>query len=95
MAPAFLMGMFSYIDVLLNSTMQEILEEINLDKSIRNVLIGEDKTSILFLLLMLVENYEKGIWDKYFYYASRLGINGTYISEVYREAILWGNDFVI
>ncbi len=95
MAPAFLMGMFSYIDVLLNSTMQEILEEINLDKSIRNVLIGEDKTSILFLLLMLVENYEKGIWDKYFYYASRLGINGTYISAVYREAILWGNDFVI
>ena len=91
-AQAFLLGMFSYIDVLLNKNMREILEEINLDKTIKEVLVGENAESILFLLLMLVDNYEKGNWDKYFFYASLLKIDGNYISEAYRDALLWSNE---
>ena len=91
-AQAFLLGMFSYIDVLLNKNMREILEEINLDKTIKEVLVGENANSLLFLLLMLVDNYEKGNWDKYFFYASLLKIEGNYISEAYRDALLWSNE---
>ncbi|HWR05629.1 EAL and HDOD domain-containing protein [Sporomusa sp.] len=93
-ANAFLMGMFSHIDVLLDRPIGEILEEISLDERIRNAILekGHNQFSALY---KLIQTYEQGDWQAYSGYVADLGINEQDVAKSYRESLLWAHDQVV
>jgi c-di-GMP-related signal transduction protein len=91
---AFLMGMFSHIDVLLDRPLNEILNEIHLDEEIKQALL-EQKHNKLSVLYKLIQSYEQGKWRAYSSYADELEIDERYVLQSYREALIWAHDLVM
>ncbi|CQR70744.1 EAL domain protein [Sporomusa ovata DSM 2662] len=93
-ADAFLMGMFSHIDVLLDRPLQEILDEIRLDEEIKYALldIAPNQFSILY---KLIQTYEKGDWEAYSGYAKELELNEQTVLKAYRESLVWAHDLIM
>lgn len=92
-ANAFLMGMFSHIDVLLDRPISEILDEIPLDDTIKNALLEKELNSFS-LLHQLIQTYEMGDWEAYSGYAQQLGIEERDVLKSYRESLLWAHELV-
>jgi EAL and modified HD-GYP domain-containing signal transduction protein len=91
---AFLMGLFSYIDVLLARPLQEILDEIALNEEIKLALIGR-KRNQYFLLYKIVQSYEKGNWLGCSFYATELKIDEEKLVNAYRKSIIWAQDLLL
>lgn len=91
---AFLVGMFSHIDVLLNRPLQEVLDEIFLDEEIKNALLGRDHTN-LSVLYRLIQAYEKGDWAAYSRHAEDLNVKDLDVMKAYRESLLWAHDLIV
>lgn len=93
-ADAFLMGMFSHIDVLLDRPLQEILDEIRLDEEIKYALldIAPNQFSILY---KLIQTYEKGDWEAYSGYAKELELDEQTVLKAYRESLVWAHDLIM
>jgi c-di-GMP-related signal transduction protein len=91
---AFLMGMFSHIDVLLDRPLNEILNEIHLDEEIKQALL-EKKHNQLSVLYKLIQSYEQGNWKAYSSYVDELEIDERYVLQSYREALIWAHDLVM
>jgi c-di-GMP-related signal transduction protein len=91
---AFLMGMFSYIDVLLDRPLNEILDEISLDEEIKQALLGK-KHNQFFVLYKLIQSYEQGNWEAYSSFVDELGIDESYVLQSYRESLIWAHDLVM
>lgn len=91
---AFLMGMFSYIDALLDRPLNEILNEISLDAEIKQALLGTGYNQ-LFLLYRLIQTYEKGDWDANSGYAAEIGISESEVLRAYREALVWAHGLLM
>lgn len=93
-ANAFLMGMFSHIDVLLDRPLQEILDEISLDEEIKYALLekGHNQFSVLY---KLIQTYEKGDWETYSCYVEEMGIDERDVLKSYRESLIWAHDLVM
>lgn len=93
-ANAFLMGMFSQIDALLDRPLQEILDEIPLDEEIKHALFekGHNQFSALY---KLIKTYEKGDWEAYSCYVDELGLDERDVLKSYRESLIWAHDLVM
>lgn len=93
-ADAFLMGMFSHIDVLLDRPLQEILDEISLDEDIKDALLekGHNQFSVLY---KVIQTYEKGDWEDYSGYVNVMGIDEQDVLKSYRESLIWAHDLVL
>lgn len=93
-AHAFLMGMFSHIDALLDRPLEEILAEIPLDAAIRDAILekGHSRFSPLY---RLIRAYEQGDWQAYADCVAELGINEQDVAKSYRESLLWAHDQVV
>ncbi len=61
----FTLGLFSSMDAILDSPMEEILPTIAFSNKIKDALLGQDKQ--YRLLHMLITNFEKGQWDNRLY----------------------------
>ncbi|WP_371372562.1 EAL and HDOD domain-containing protein [Sporomusa aerivorans] len=94
MSNAFLMGMFSYIDVLLDRPLSEILDEIPLDDEVKNTLLGKDPSEFS-MLYKVIQTYEKGDWETYSSFAKQMGVNDHDVLKSYRESLLWAHDVII
>ena len=93
-ADAFLMGMFSHIDVLLDRPLLEILNEIGLDEEIKYALL--DKVHNQFsILYKLIQTYEKGDWEAYSGYAKELELDEQTVLKAYRESLVWAHDLIM
>ncbi len=57
----FTIGLFSFMDAILDMAMDDILEQISLSEKLKGALLGQDKG--ISQLFALVNGFEKGNWD--------------------------------
>ena len=87
-ANSFLMGMFSYIDVLLDRPMADILNEVALDEEVKAALLEKNR-NFLSLLYQLILTYEKGQWNESSCYAAELNLDESVVLKAYQESVAW------
>ncbi len=61
----FTIGLFSFMDAMLDSNMNKVLNNIAFSDKIKNALLGKDKD--YKKVVAIVSSYEKGEWDNSFY----------------------------
>ena len=84
---AFLVGLFSLVDAMLDRPMNDILRELPLDDDIVAALLRGDND--LGQLHTLVRHYEKAEWNEYAVGARKLGIADKEVAELYRQSVNW------
>jgi EAL and modified HD-GYP domain-containing signal transduction protein len=89
---AFLMGLFSFLDALLDLPLEHALGQVNIDTAIRQVLLGTAPAQSLFLRIHeLVRQYELAHWDVVASLAHELNIRCQAITDAYRDSTLWAH----
>ena len=87
---AYLTGMLSTMDVILNSPMEKILDELLIGENIKIALTKE--TNILGIIYLLVKNYEIGNWNMVTILSRDLNINESDIGSTYFDVLSWIKD---
>ena len=88
----FTLGMFSLIDAILDQPMEKVMKELPLSNDILAALV--DRKGRLAGYLLLVETYEKGLWDHMAKVAQVMKIQEEKLPELYLEACRWSNTFM-
>ena len=78
---AYLLGMFSTLEYLIDAPMEEILADIPMVDELRNALIKHEGNG--GKLLDLVISYEKADWKHITQYAEELGIPSNKLTNIY------------
>jgi EAL and modified HD-GYP domain-containing signal transduction protein len=89
---AFLTGMFSLIDSLLDRPLEQILEEISIDDPIKLAIIANE--GILGDILTLTKAYEKAEWDEVHHRSAIIGLDNDTLSECYDMSVKWTADLL-
>lgn len=87
---AFLTGMFSYLDSLLDQPLSEIIESIPIENSVKDALINQ--TGILGDIIKLAKAYELAEWNNVVAYAKDLGLDDEEVVSCYNDAIHWTSE---
>lgn len=82
---AFLAGMFSLIDALMNVPLENILSELPISEDVKDALLGNE--NMIYNLLKLIIMYEKGEWKEVSDLAVNFGLDEEFISNCYLESI--------
>ena len=82
---AFLTGIFSLMDVLMNIPIENILSELPVSKDVKDALLG--KENMLSDLLKLIREYERGNWEEVNKLIEKFGLDEGFVSDCYLEAI--------
>ena len=86
----FLTGLFSLIDVIMNKSTKEALNEIPISMEIKNALSGEEE-NIYSKMIDLVRSYERGDFDKIDELVNYFELDLSKTNEEYFKAIKWEN----
>ena len=89
---AFLVGLFSLVDAMLDRPMGDILRELPLDDDIVIALLRGDND--LGRLHTMARCYEKAEWDEFSDVAKSLGIAENDVAELYRQSVGWAQGLV-
>ncbi len=90
---AFLVGMFSLLDALLDQPLPLLLTHLPLSDELKLALNeGEGEMGHL---LSAVQAYEKADWERVNHYCKVLGISKELFASQYAESIKWSHDFNI
>ena len=90
---AFLVGLFSMLDVLLDRPLDDALEELGLAPSLDAVLRGQaSEDDVLSRIYNLVRRYEAADWGEVERLASNLGTPAELVGAAYREALPWADE---
>ena len=86
----FLLGMFSLLDAILQRPLQGILDDLNIGRNIRNVLLGPaNEADPLSLILQIVKSYETGDWHAVDAAARVIRLSTDALSTCYLESLSW------
>lgn len=89
---AFLMGLFSNIDVLMHRPLSELLADIALPEDVKDALLGRhNKFRYIYNLIVA---YERGNWNKSKCYAAIVSHNKSNIPELYINSLKWSSNFL-
>jgi c-di-GMP-related signal transduction protein len=92
---AFLMGMFSLLDALLDRPLDEALLSIGLAPDITQALLGTaGDESMLSKIYRLTRRYEQGDWDEVERLAQGCGFPALAAGDAYVEATLWAEQML-
>jgi len=83
----FLMGLFSMMDVLLSRPLDEILDELPLEETVKDALLGE--AGLLKDVLEVVITFEKALWDNVSHLVNKLTLDEEKLALLYVEAVGW------
>ena len=86
---AFLLGMFSLLDVLLSLPMDDVLKEVSLSDELSDALRGKDND--LRRLLDLAVAYEKGDWETVITCCARENLQPEQLQPTYDKVLEWYN----
>jgi c-di-GMP-related signal transduction protein len=87
---AFLMGMFSLLDALMDRPLDELLREVDLGSGIPNALLGKaPEQDALAKIIQLTRRYELGDWDGVEVLARDSGIPAAAVNAAYVESAAW------
>lgn len=89
---ASMMGLFSMLDVILNCSMAEALEELSISDEVVHVLVNGE--GILKPLFMLMKCYESCNWDEVVKYADEMGIDSKGLTDWYLSSIKWASEIM-
>lgn len=90
---AFLCGLFSMVDAMLDRPMPDILKELPLDDDIVTALLhGENDLGLLSGMWL---HYEKAEWDEFAVAAKALGVEEKDVAELYRQALSWAQGLFV
>jgi len=89
----FTLGLFSFIDAILNDEMGNIMENLPLSENIKKALTGGEGE--LADYLTLVSCYETGDWEKVATLAAKTGLNEEKMPELYMDAVAWADSIPI
>lgn len=87
---AFMVGIFSDLNLLVEKDMEEILNNLHLDKEVSEALLGEE--NILKSILELVKAYEKMDVKSIKFYSKDVEIDEMILFKLYSKSIDWLND---
>jgi len=90
---AFLMGMFSLLDALLDKPLSQLLTNLPLSEELK-LALNEGKGE-LGHLLNAVKAYENADWEQVNNHCHVLGISEELFASQYADSIKWGDDFTI
>ena len=90
---AFLVGLFSLVDAMLDRPMDDILRELPLDDEIIVALLRGDND--LGRMNAMARHYEKAEWDKFAVLANELGIASKDVAELYRQSLVWAQGLFV
>ncbi|MDP5130225.1 MAG: EAL domain-containing protein [Paraglaciecola sp.] len=85
----FLLGLFSLLDAILDSSMRSVVEKLPLGDELKAALCGEKNE--LQGYLNLIRAYEVGHWQNVARYSKELDIHLAMTQSFYNEAIKWGH----
>lgn len=83
----FLMGMLSLMDAILETPMQQVLDNIPIDKESKAVLMGEPSRLRTFYRLMLAQ--ESGEWQAVTELGAELRLAESDVANAHWQALLW------
>jgi len=90
---AFLVGLFSMLDALLDRPLNDALEELGLALPLDSVLRGKaPEESVLNQIYSLVRRYEAADWEGVELFAGKLGTPSEVVGAAYREALPWADE---
>ncbi|KZW99968.1 diguanylate phosphodiesterase [Pseudoalteromonas luteoviolacea] len=84
---AFLTGMMSLMDAILDETMDSVMQKLPLTIDIKDALLQGD--GLLAEYLALVMAYEQAKWEEASQLTDKLGLVAEELPELYREALQW------
>jgi c-di-GMP-related signal transduction protein len=90
---AFLMGLFSMIDVIIEQELPEVLSKLPLSMEIKRALLGKQE-NFLGEIYDLVTLFEKGQWALLFDHVKKSNLKITDISSLYRASVKWTNEAI-
>jgi EAL and modified HD-GYP domain-containing signal transduction protein len=87
---AFLMGMFSVLDALIDRPLDEAVRSVELGSQITEALLGTAPDgNLLACLHRLIRGYELADWDQVEALSQTCGIPPAQIAESYCESTVW------
>ncbi len=89
---AFLTGMFSLLDSLLDQPLADILEEIPVDEDIKTALV--ERKGVLGFVLAMTIAYEKADWERSLKYSQALNVSEDQLSKAYSQATAWSQELL-
>jgi EAL and modified HD-GYP domain-containing signal transduction protein len=90
---AFLMGMFSLLDALIDQPLQEALRNLDLGKELTEAILRvAPEESLLSSLYRLIYGYERGQWEEVEQLSTRSGISPAALAEAYLESTAWAEN---
>lgn len=89
-AEAFLMGLCSLLDAILERPMTEVLENLKLPPTIASALLGEQ--NVQRQLLECVMAYASGDWTSSTALAKKLALDPTSLPAAYAESLRWARE---
>jgi c-di-GMP-related signal transduction protein len=90
---AFLVGLFSMLDVLLDRPLEDALAEMELAPSLDSVLRGQaSEENVLKRIYTLVQCYEMADWNEVERLADHLGTAPDLVGQAYRNALPWADE---
>ncbi|CAM5206291.1 EAL and HDOD domain-containing protein [Alishewanella longhuensis] len=87
---AFLTGMMSLMDAILDEPIESVMEKLPLANDIKDALIH--KTGILAEYLKLIQCYEVADWQKANEIITLLKLDASRIPDAYHQAVQWANE---
>lgn len=87
---AFLVGLFSLIDVILSKPMTELLVSLELDERIIQALV--EGTGDYMPILATAKSIESGDWSSLFNYSLDLAIPKEQLFALHRQSVRWQNE---
>jgi EAL and modified HD-GYP domain-containing signal transduction protein len=92
---AFLAGMFSLLDALIDQPLEEALRAMNLGEKVTEAVLGTGpEKDLLSGLFRLVCCHERGDWEELAYLSQQCGISTAAIGEAYLESTVWAEQVV-
>jgi len=87
---AFLVGMMSLMDAILDESMEGVMKKLPLSNLIKEALVH--KQGILAQYLGLIKAYEQADWVLTGEYCERIKFDNDALPEIYNQALAWGNE---
>lgn len=87
---AFLTGLLSLIDAIVDDDLANILEKLPLAQEIKNTLLT--KKGAVAALIKLIECIEQAKWDKTTLIIEKLGLEKANVLQHYNQAIAWADE---
>ena len=84
-ADAYLLGMFSTLDVLVDAPIEEVMAEIPVADEVRAAIVSQE--GICGTLYQLVLSYEKADWKSIVVYANELGMETDILAQIYFDCV--------